>query len=101
MMAEIVIKDAQTGEVTVREMTPEEEAQFIPQPPTQEELDAMADALADQVMQQSKDAMRAMGETLAEVVFRVSNGTVPQNVTEAQARTWVRDTFRAKYRALL
>lgn len=72
-----------------------------PEPPTQAELDAIADALADAVLRQNKDAMRAMGETLAEVVFRVSNGTVPQNVTEAQARTWVRDTFRAKYRALL
>lgn len=99
-MAEIVIKNAQTGEITIRDMTPEEEAQFIPQLPTQQELDAMADALADAVLQQNKDAMRAMGETLAEVIWRVSNGTVPQNVTEAQARTWVRDTFRAKYRAL-
>lgn len=72
-----------------------------PQPPTQAELDAIADEVADAVITQSKDALRALGETLAEVVWRVSNGTVPANITEQQARTWVRDTFRAKYRALL
>lgn len=99
-MPTIVITDALTGETTEREMTPEEEALYVWNP-TSAELDAMADKVADEVMIQSKNAMRAMGETLAEVVFRVSNGTVPQNVTEAQARAWVRDTFCAKYRALL
>lgn len=72
-----------------------------PKPPTAAELDALADAVADSVMTQSEDVTRAIGETLAEVVFRVSNGTVPQNLTEANAQKFVRDTFRAKYRALL
>lgn len=93
-MAVGYITDAVTGEVTEVEVP-----DYVP--PTSEELDAIADEVADQVITQSRDATRALGETLAEVVWRVSNGTVPQNITEQQARTWVRDTFRAKYRALL
>lgn len=88
------VTDAITGEVTEVEVP-----DFVP--PTPEELDAIADAVADQIITQGRDSIRALGETLAEVVWRVSNGTVPQNITEQQARTWVRDTFRAKYRALL
>ena len=93
-MATEVIIDANTGERTEVEYPD-------PTPPTPAELDAIADALADRVLTQQKDVTRAIGETLAEVIWRVSNGTVPQNITEAQARTWVRDTFRDKYRALL
>lgn len=72
-----------------------------PPPPSPEELDALADAIADSVMEQNKDAMRAIGETLAEVIFRISNGTVPQNITEGQARQWVKQTFRDKCRNLI
>ena len=72
-----------------------------PQPPTPAELDAMADALVDEVFEQSKDAVRVMGETLAELIFVISNGQPPQNITQQQARTWVRSTFRDKYRGLI
>jgi len=99
-----MIKKVNGSEV---EMTAEDEQAFLDQqaidsqPPTAAELDALADAVADKVMTEAKDAMRAMGLTLAEVVFRVSNGTIPQGITETQARTWIRDTFRQNYRSLL
>jgi len=89
------------------EMTPEEEAEFLAQraidaaPLTEADLDAIADKLADNIMQQNTSVTRAIGLTLAEIVFRVSNGTIPQGVTEEQARNWVRDTIRHSYRRLL
>jgi len=91
--------------VTV-ELTPEEEQAILDQqaldqvPPTAAELDAIADAMAAALMEQRADTTRAIGLTIAEIVFRISNGTVPQGITEAQARTWVRDSFRQHYRSL-
>lgn len=73
----------------------------IPAPPTNAELDAQAEEVANEVMEQNLGVVRVIGEVLAEVIFRVSNSQVPQNITEQQARTWVRNAIRDKYRDLL
>jgi len=52
-------------------------------------------------MEQSLDATRAIGLTLAEVVWRVSNSSVPENITRVQANTFVKDSIRDNYRGLL
>ena len=73
----------------------------IPAPPTSGELDQLAEEFSAQLMEQSLDATRAIGLTLAEVVWRVSNSSVPENITRVQANTFVKDSIRDNYRGLL
>jgi len=84
----------ENGERVVRDAMPDDEPPLF----TAEEI---AEAVAKKELDEGKTATKAIGMVLAEVVFRVSNGTIPQNITRAQARTWVRDTFKENYQSLL
>lgn len=82
----IVIKDAKTGEVIERDMTPEEEALYITPEPTVEELEAEVQDLADDLTQSDE---RMMALALATVDLRMAD--IPSAATTAQVRQQFRD----------
>lgn len=81
----IIIKDAQTGEVVEREMTPEEEAQYIPIPPTVEELEAEVQRVTDALTLSDE---RMMALAMATVDLRMADIT---GLTQAQVRQAFRE----------
>ena len=64
MARTVIIKDAQTGVVTERDMTPDEEAALIP---TSAELDALAEILATEVAESD-----AKFKVLARLIFELA-----------------------------
>lgn len=65
---------------------------------------ANAEARATRLEQEVLDevgALKAVAVVLGDVIERVSNNNVPPGLTQAQARTWVRNQLRAAVRAEL
>ena len=88
-MPVIVIKDAQTGEVIERDMTPEEEALFVKLPKTQAELEDEVQAVADALLtsdQEQGEQFKALA--LATVDLRMADVS---GLTTAQVRQAFRD----------
>ena len=93
-MATTIITNAQTGEVTERELTAEEIAALAPPVLTPEQLDAIAERVADELLEQDAK-MKALGLVIADLVEQAFN------VTPAVARNQVKSRFLAYYRGLI
>lgn len=85
-MPTIVITDAQTGEVTEREMTAEEIAELTVSP---EELEAEVQRLADDITQNGERDV-AMAMATVDLVIAVRDGQLT-GLTRAQIRSAYRD----------
>lgn len=93
-MATEIIKDAQTGEITEREMTPEEVAAITDPPPTAEELEAEVQDLADQLTQADE---RMMALALATVDLKRAD-TSAMNLSETRQAFRERVVFYLRQR---
>ena len=82
----------ESGQKVVRDATPEEEAELGP--PTAEELDAIADSVAD-AMLENDARMKALGLVMADLT------QAALGITQAEARAEVKRRFRNYYRGLL
>lgn len=82
----MICKDGKVVEATAEDQ--------LPPPPTLADLDAKAQAAADQMFSQDPQTA-ALGLVMADLIERVFN------VSQAAARQQVRDRYRAYYRGLL
>jgi len=82
----------ENGQKVIRDATPEEESSMAP--PTAEELDALADSVAD-AMLENDAKMKALGLVMADLVERAFG------VSQEVARSEVKTRFRNYYRNLL
>ena len=82
----------ESGQKVVRDATPEEEAELGP--PTAKELDALADSVAD-AMLENDAKMKALGLVMADLVERAFGAS------QEVARSEVKTRFRNYYRNLL
>lgn len=88
--------DRETGKTTIYDSAPEPgmEIPAPPPPPTPEELDARAERVAAQMLDQDAK-MKALGMVMADIIERAFN------VDQATARRQVKARFQAYYRQLI